>query len=311
MKWGIAAVVGVLLAYPVNLLMQCVAQLAVGSDSIWVLGWGLVRAERADVHFLSPAGHVLASLQNLRASGAGRRFWWPEFALGMFLFVMSVVMKLEQATGLVAAAGFVRSSEILTQIVTFDDSLHLWVVLAGFFMTHAFERVSEESMARAAALRAQAAQARIARKNAPKNGRKTSAKSAEPTASPPVGGPARRPADRSAAHSGPGQAPSRTRSAAHSGPVQAPSRPGSRRPKRPSQTPPKPARPRTRSHDPASCGDRLSHYSMISATKGCRAATHSGKIHDVLEVVRKNQRPPGSSILRMQVPDRSRPRGRP
>lgn len=186
MKWMIAVIVGVLLVYPINLLIQYIARLQAGSDNIW---YGYALSALMFVFYFLP-GMFLASLQNLRATGTGWRFRWPEFALGIFLLIMSAAMKLEEATGLVTAVEFIRSSAILMQIVTFSDGLYLWVVLAGFFMMDAFERVSEESIARAAALRAEAAEARIARKNARKSARKASEKAAEPVAAQPEAQPA-------------------------------------------------------------------------------------------------------------------------
>jgi len=144
-KWAIAVILGVLMPYPINLLAQYLAQLQAGSGNVWY-GYALSALMFFSYLFL---GVYLARLNSLRTAGTARRVRWAELALGVVLLLMSLVMKLEQATGLVTAnIDFIRNSAVLTAIVRFNDGLYLWVVLAGFFLADAFERVPAQSEAR-------------------------------------------------------------------------------------------------------------------------------------------------------------------
>lgn len=139
-KWIVAVIIGVLAPFPINLLAQYLAQ--AGSGNIWY-GYALSALIFLCYFFL---GAFLAGLERLRTAGAGRRVLWPEFALGAVLLLMSLAMKLEQATGLVTAnIDFVGNNAVLTQIVRFDDGLYLWVVLAGFLLTDAFQKVPAQA----------------------------------------------------------------------------------------------------------------------------------------------------------------------
>ena len=143
-KWIIAAIIGVLLLFPIILLLQYLAQLQAATGNI------MYAYAQSALIFLAYffLGVFLAVLQGLRFSGT-RRFRWPIFLLGVLLLLITVVWKLEQATGFVSTFGLVASSDIPTRFVTFNDGgLYLWVVLAGYFMTVAFEKVPSEGAAR-------------------------------------------------------------------------------------------------------------------------------------------------------------------
>lgn len=143
-KWIIAAIIGVLLLFPIILLLQYLAQLQAATGNI------MYAYAQSALIFLAYffLGVFLAVLQGLRFSGT-RRFRWPIFVLGVLLLLITVVWKLEQATGFVSTFGLVASSDIPTRFVTFNDGgLYLWVVLAGYFMTVAFEKIPSEGAAR-------------------------------------------------------------------------------------------------------------------------------------------------------------------
>jgi hypothetical protein len=166
-KWIIAVIIGVLMPIPINMLVQYLASLQAGPNNVLV-GYALSALMFLSYLFL---GVFLAQLEKLRTVGTERRVHWPEFALGAVLLILSIAMKLEQATGLVVTTiDFIRNSAILTTIVQFNDGLYLWVVLAGFFLTDAFERVPAQTAALAISPRV--------KKVKPKKGAKT--KVAEP-----------------------------------------------------------------------------------------------------------------------------------
>jgi hypothetical protein len=195
-KWIIAVIIGVLLPYPISLLLRYLAQLQADTGNI------LYGYAASALIFLSYflLGVFLAALQRLRTTGTERRVLWPEFVLGLLLLLLTAVWKLEQATGLVSAIGFVAASGILTQIVTFNDTLYLWVVMAGYFMTDAFRRVPAEgaaqtttqsiaqNTAQAAVLTAPVAQAASVRRSDRKKAGKRNAlaRSAQPVAATPA-----------------------------------------------------------------------------------------------------------------------------
>jgi hypothetical protein len=147
-KWAIAVIFGVLMPYPINLLAQYLAQQS-GSGNVWY-GYALSALMFLSYFFL---GVFLGKLASLRTAGTVRRVRWGELALGVVLFLVSLAMKLEQATGLVTAnIEFIRNNAVMTpilqSILLFNDGLYLWVVLAGFFLADAFERVPAQSEAR-------------------------------------------------------------------------------------------------------------------------------------------------------------------
>jgi len=136
-SWIIAVIVGLVTLLLLNLLILYIASLEAGADSVWI-GYAL-SALIFLAYFL--LGVFLALLGNLRATGAAFRVRWAEFALGAFLLLVSIAIKLEQAAGLISAIGSVGNNAVLTAIVAFDYGLYLWVVLAGFFLKDAFARV--------------------------------------------------------------------------------------------------------------------------------------------------------------------------
>jgi hypothetical protein len=143
-KWIVAVVIGVLAPFPINLLAQYLAQMQASTGNIWY-GYALNALMFLTYFFL---GVYLAGLGRLRTTGTVRRVRWAELALGVVLLIISLVMKLEQATGLVVAnIDFIKNNVVLTQIVQFNDGLYLWVVLAGFFMTDAFQKVPVQNTA--------------------------------------------------------------------------------------------------------------------------------------------------------------------
>lgn len=155
----IAVILGVLAPYPINLLAQYLTQQA-GSGNVWD-GYALSTLMFFSYFFL---GVYLARLNALRAVGTVRRVRWPELLLGVVLFLVSLAMKLEQATGLVTAnIDFIRNSDVLTAIVSFNDGLYLWVVLAGFFLADAFEKAQVSEAAQAVSPRVKKVKAKKAK----------------------------------------------------------------------------------------------------------------------------------------------------
>ncbi len=182
-KWAVAVIFGVLMPYPINLLAQYLAQQS-GSGNVWY-GYALSALIFFSYFFL---GVFLGKLASLRTSGTARRVRLGEFALGLLLFLVSLAMKLEQATGLVTAnIEFIRNSPVLTailqSILRFNDGLYLWVVLAGFFLADAFERVPAQSEARVETPRVKKEKTPRVKKEKTK---KVKAKAAKPAEAEPI-----------------------------------------------------------------------------------------------------------------------------
>jgi hypothetical protein len=150
MKKNLALIVyvliGLLMPIPINLLQNYLATL---EKPIFTIPVATVESLLVYLAFLL-LGVYAALLRNIWSIGTARvlRVRWPIFALGAVFFVLGTLMKLEQATGLITSMDFVRGSDLLMSFFRFNDGLYFWVVLAGFFLTDAFEKVPVTEEAR-------------------------------------------------------------------------------------------------------------------------------------------------------------------
>jgi len=148
-KWIVTAYIlaGVLIPIPINMLARYFIYL----ESRTFIAWYRV-AQLAltffSYFFLGAYVALFKSLKSRRMLGRWR-IRWPEFALGAILFAMGFLMKLQLATGAITMIDFIHNSDVLYTIFNFNDGLYTWVILAGFFMADAFEKIPLKEEARA------------------------------------------------------------------------------------------------------------------------------------------------------------------